>query len=53
MKALLLAFTMNIVPVAQLDVLRFLRVPAIVWVLKRTAPSARWHRGRACRKRRP
>ena len=41
MKTLLLAFTMNVVPVAPLDILRFLRVPAIVWVMKRT-------RGRTC-----
>jgi hypothetical protein len=34
-KTLLLAFTMNLVPAAPLDVLRFLRVPAIVWVLRR------------------
>ena len=31
----LLAATMNLVPAAPLDVLRFLRVPAIVWVMRR------------------
>lgn len=41
MRALFLAITMNVVPAAPLDVLRFLRVPAIVWVMKR-------QRGRAC-----
>jgi hypothetical protein len=49
MKALLLALTMNVVPVAPLDVMRFLRVPAIVWVLKR---SVRWHSHRSCSERR-
>lgn len=51
MKALLLAFTMNLVPVAPLDALRFLRVPAIVWVLKRSA-GVRWHSHRSCSERR-
>lgn len=31
----LLAATMNLVPAAPVDVLRFLRVPAIVWVMRR------------------
>lgn len=31
----ILAATMNLVPAAPVDVLRFLRVPAIVWVLRR------------------
>jgi hypothetical protein len=35
MKTLLLAFTMNLVPMAPVDVLRFLRVPGVVWVLRR------------------
>jgi len=41
----LLAATMNLVPAAPLDVLRFLRVPAIVWVLRR-------NRARVCFDRR-
>jgi hypothetical protein len=41
----LLAATMNLVPAAPVDVLRFLRVPAIVWVMRRT-------RGRVCSDRR-
>ncbi len=32
----ILAATMNLVPAAPVDVLRFLRVPAIVWVLRRS-----------------
>jgi len=46
----LLAVTMNLVPAAPLDVLRFLRVPAIVFVIRR-----RQHRFCRCRqtKRRP
>ncbi len=47
MKALFLAFTMNVVPVAPLDILRFLRVPAIVWVLQRSS-GVRWHSERSC-----
>jgi hypothetical protein len=34
----LLAATMNLVPAAPLDVLRYLRVPAIVWVIRRRQP---------------
>jgi hypothetical protein len=34
-RAALLAAAMNLVPAAPLDLLRFLRVPAIVWVLRR------------------
>lgn len=41
MKTLFLALTMNVAPIAPVDILRFLRVPAIVWVLKRS-------RGRVC-----
>ena len=46
----LLAVTMNLVPAAPVDVLRFLRVPAIVFVIRR-----RQHRFCRCRqsKRRP
>ena len=51
MKTLLLAFTMNVVPVAPLDILRFLRVPAIVWVLKRSS-GVRWHSHRSGGERR-
>jgi Zn-dependent protease len=40
-RAALLAAAMNLVPAAPLDLLRFLRVPAIVWVLRRN--------GRFCR----
>ncbi|HYR29522.1 MAG TPA: hypothetical protein VEU30_13710 [Thermoanaerobaculia bacterium] len=41
MRALFLAITMNVSPVAPVDILRFLRVPAIVWVMRR-------QRGRTC-----
>ena len=41
MRALFLAITMNVAPVAPVDILRFLRVPAIVWVMRR-------NRGRVC-----
>ena len=36
-RAALLAATMNLVPVAPVDVMRFLRVPAIVLTLRRAA----------------
>jgi hypothetical protein len=42
----LLAATMNLVPAAPLDVLRFLRVPAIVWIMRRR------NRARVCFDRR-
>ena len=51
MRAFLLALTMNVAPVAPLDVMRFLRVPAIVWVLKRSS-GVRWHNHRSCGERR-
>ena len=41
----------NVVPVAPLDILRFLRVPAIVWVLKRSS-GLRWHSHRSCSEKR-
>ena len=47
MKTLFLAITMNVAPVAPVDILRFLRVPAIVWVMKRTS-AVRWHSERSC-----
>ena len=40
-RAAVLAAAMNLVPVASVDVLRFLRVPAIVYVLRRAS-------GRTC-----
>jgi hypothetical protein len=42
-RAALLAAAMNFIPAAPLDLLRFLRVPAIVWVLRRN--------GRFCREK--
>jgi len=42
-----LAATMNLVPAAPLDVLRYLRVPAIVWVMPSWWCGARLRR--ACR----
>ena len=41
MKTLFLALTMNVAPVAPVDILRFLRVPAIVLTIQRV-------RGRRC-----
>ena len=41
MRAAILAATMSLMPVAAVDILRFLRVPAIVMTL-------RARRGRAC-----
>jgi hypothetical protein len=41
-RAALLAFTMNLVPVAAVDVFRFLRVPAIVMTIRQV-------KGRVCR----
>ncbi|HEX8617585.1 MAG TPA: hypothetical protein VF911_08365 [Thermoanaerobaculia bacterium] len=43
-RAALLAVTMNLVPVAAIDVFRFLRVPAIVMTIKQV-------KGRVCRDR--
>ena len=41
MKTLLFALTMNVAPVVPVDILRFLRVPAIVLTIRRV-------RGRVC-----
>jgi hypothetical protein len=41
-RAALLAATMNLVPMAPVDLFRFLRVPAIVMTIRRTC-------GRVCR----
>jgi hypothetical protein len=35
-RAALLAATMNLIPIAPIDLFRFLRVPAIVFTLRRT-----------------
>jgi hypothetical protein len=43
-RAALLAAAMNLIPAAPLDFLRFLRVPAIVWVMRR-------RNARVCRER--
>jgi len=40
-RSFFLAAAMNLVPAAPLDILRFLRVPAIVWVLRRNAERRR------------
>jgi hypothetical protein len=45
-RAALLAAAMNLIPAAPLDFLRFLRVPAIVWVLRR-------RNARVCREKHP
>jgi hypothetical protein len=45
-RAAVLAFAMNVVPVVPVDIFRFLRVPAIVWVLRKEK-----ERGRKCRER--
>jgi hypothetical protein len=38
-RSFFLAAAMNLVPAAPLDILRFLRVPPIVWVLRRRVSS--------------
>jgi len=55
MRALFLAITMNVAPIAPVDILRFLRVPAIVWVMRkgRHACSDPLHRRRHADRRHP
>ncbi|MEO8379595.1 MAG: hypothetical protein ABI779_08005 [Acidobacteriota bacterium] len=44
MRAALLTAVMNLTPLASVDILRFLRVPAIVWTLRAA-------RGRVCQEK--
>jgi hypothetical protein len=50
-RAAVLTARMALAPLAELDVLRYLRVPAIVWVMRR-APRARWCREKHVGRRR-
>lgn len=51
-RAAVLAVRMSLEPVASIDILRYLRVPAIVWVLRRESRARFCHEKHARSRRR-